>query len=212
MPKELPYLPSYKNVGLLFEKIRSAKIPEAFTQSYLSDTLGLKSKGDRSLITLLKQLGFLDSTGKPTSEYSALKNEKVAGREIARGVREAFEPLFAANENVHSLEGQELKGTVAQVAGSDANTTTKIVGTFKALVALADFEPSAADVSSDKLGESPEGMNLEQSIEDKAAFEAGGFPSGMRPEFHYNIQVHLPSNASEETYMNIFNAVRRVFK
>ena len=65
MPQELPYLPSYKNVALLFEKIRSAKVPEAFTQKYLNETLGLKSSGDRALITLLKTLGFIDNAGKP---------------------------------------------------------------------------------------------------------------------------------------------------
>jgi hypothetical protein len=32
---------------------------------------------------------------------------------------------------------------------------------------------------------------------------------GIRPEFHYNIQIHLPSNATEETYLNIFNALRK---
>lgn len=66
MASELPYLPSYKNVGKLFEKIKSAKIPEVFTHKYLYDTIGLRSVGDRSLISLLKQLGFLDNGGKPT--------------------------------------------------------------------------------------------------------------------------------------------------
>ncbi len=36
--------------------------------------------------------------------------------------------------------------------------------------------------------------------------------AGLRPEFHYNLQIHLPSNGNEETYMNIFNAIRKVFK
>jgi hypothetical protein len=34
----------------------------------------------------------------------------------------------------------------------------------------------------------------------------------LRSEFHYNIQIHLPSNASEETYLSIFSAFRKVFK
>jgi hypothetical protein len=40
----------------------------------------------------------------------------------------------------------------------------------------------------------------------------GNKGKGLRPEFHYNIQVHLPSNGTEETYMNIFNAIRKVFE
>jgi hypothetical protein len=65
VPQELPYLPSYKNVGVLFEKIEAAKVPESFTQKYLYDTIGLKGVGDRSLISLLKTLGFVDNAGKP---------------------------------------------------------------------------------------------------------------------------------------------------
>jgi hypothetical protein len=34
----------------------------------------------------------------------------------------------------------------------------------------------------------------------------------FRSEFHYNIQVHLPSNGTEETYLNIFNALRKALQ
>lgn len=214
MPQELPYLPSYKNVGLLFEKIRAARVPESFTQQYLKDTLGLKSSSDRSLITLLKNLGFIDSSGKPTARYAALKNEKIAGIEVARGIREAYEPLFTANENAHKLDTQDLKGLVAQIAGTDSGTTSKIVGTFRALLTIADFE------SDDLLKEDGDtgAHGAEERIEKEMAGEAPsaegtGFSfNGMRPEFHYNIQIHIPSNGTEETYLNIFNALRKVFK
>lgn len=59
MPQELPYLPSYKNVGVLFERIGAAKVPESFSQKYLYHTIGLKGGGDRPLISLLKTLGLL---------------------------------------------------------------------------------------------------------------------------------------------------------
>ncbi len=71
MAIELPYLPTYKNVPLLFENIAKAKVPDAFTNSFLSGTLGLKSTNDRALITLLKKLGFLDNSGKPTPAYAS---------------------------------------------------------------------------------------------------------------------------------------------
>jgi len=211
MPQELPYLPSYKNVALLFQKISAARIPESFTHNYLYDTLGLKGKGDRALIALLKALGFLDGAGKPTSRYAALKNDKIAGIEIARGIREAYEPLFSANENVYKLDGQDLRGLVAQVAGSDSGTTAKIVGTFKSLVALADFESdSLLKEDSENAAEKEKEIEAERRAEEEST-GARTFQK-MRPEFHYNLQIHLPSNGTEETYMNIFNAIRKVFK
>lgn len=205
MPSELPYLPSYKNVSTLFDKIRTAKIPETLTTRYLSDTLGLKSSGDRALITLLKTLGFLDNTGKPTERYAALKNEKIAKKEISQGIREAYEPLFSANESAHELSRDELKGLVAQVAGTDAGTTNKIVGTFSALCDIADFS-TGPKTPKEPLAQREE---LAPPEKDTSTEKTRG---ALRPDFHYNIQVHLPSNASEETYINIFNAIRKVFK
>jgi hypothetical protein len=212
VPQELPYLPTYKNVGALFEKIRTARVPEAFTQKYLSDTLGLKSSGDRSLIALLKLLGFIDSSGKPTPRYTSLKNEKIAGIEIARGVKEAYLALFSANENANKLEGAELRGLIAQVAGADNNTTSKIVGTFKALLAIADFESGSLLKKEDGqvMVQKEKKTDKEKQTDETTRF--GTSFQGMRPEFHYNIQIHLPSNGTEETYMNIFNALRKVFE
>ncbi len=210
MAQELPYLPSYKNVSELFQKAKSAKVPEAFTQKFLADTIGLKASTDRPLINLLRQLGFLDSSGKPTSRYSALKNEKIAGIEIARGIRQAYQPLFDANESAHRLDGTELKGLVAQVSGADTGTTSKIVGTFKSLTKLADFE-SEGQLAEDDEASSKRipAEDIDIQMPDSNSFNK---MSGMRPEFHYNFQIHLPSNGSEETYANIFNAIRKVFK
>ena len=211
MAQELPYLQSYKNVGELFQKAKAAKVPEAFTQKFLAETIGLKASGDRPLINLLRLLGFLDSSGKPTPRYSALKNEKIAGIEIARGIRQAYQPLFDANENAHKLDGADLKGLVAQVSGADTGTTSKIVGTFKSLLRLADFE---SESQLDEDGESQNSDNGKKQIDIKSQADSLASSGGkdMRPEFHYNFQIHLPSNGSEETYANIFNAIRKVFK
>jgi hypothetical protein len=203
MAAELPYLSTYKNVGELFQRIISAKQPDAFTTRYLTDTIGLKGTGDRQLIALLKVLGFLDSAGRPTSDYGNLKNPAKAPQAIAEAIRHAYEPLYAANEKAHDLGATELRGLVAQVAGSNTEMTKKIVGTYSSLVKLADFskskEPEVPKKESEKF---PEFATPERP---------GNFGS-LRPEFHYNIQVHLPTNASEETYLNIFNALRKAFK
>ncbi len=205
MAHELPYLPSYKNVGVLFDKIKTAKVPETFTQKFLYETIGLKGGSDRPLINLLKNLNFLDNSGKPTTRYSSLKNEKIAGIEIARGVKEAYKPLFDANETAHLLSPGDIKGLVAQVSGADTGTTGKIVGTFKALIAIADFDSDETLKNDEKPAKSkPSFIASEQKTQSQL--------QDFRPEFHYNIQVHLPSNGNEETYMNIFNAIRKVFK
>ncbi len=200
MASELPYLPSYKNVERLFQKIATAKQPDAFTHKFLYETIGLKSPGDRPFIPLLRTLGFLDASNKPTSAYAELKNPPRARRVMASAIRKAYEPLFAANEKAHQLSGDDLKGLIAQVAGADAGLTSKIAGTFNALGKLADF--SAAETPPE-VEKPPEGPSPETPSPPAAR---------LRPEFHYNIQIHLPGNASEETCLNIFNAFRKTFQ
>lgn len=202
MAQDLLYLPSYKNVQKLFEKIAKAKTPDAFTHRFLTQTLGLKSTGDRALISLLKSLGFLDASGRPTKSYGLLKSNSTAGGAIAEGVRKAYEPLFSANENAYELPASELRGHISSVAGSDANTTSKIAGTFNALVRIADFSAS--------LAEPPAKPSSREALLPEAKTDT--LAPQIQPGFYYNIQVHLPSNASEETYLNIFSALRKAFK
>lgn len=202
MAKELPYLASYKNVEKLFQRIAAAKQPEAFTHKFLQETIGLKSVGDRPLISLLRTLGFLDASNKPTAAYAALRNPTQVKRALVTAIRKAFDPLFAADENAHKLSADTLKGLVAQVAGTDAGLTTKIVGTFNSLVRLADFSETPESEEAGVAGTPPPPAP-------PAAPEA---TARLRTDFHYNIQIHLPANASEETYLNIFNALRKVFQ
>jgi hypothetical protein len=212
MAKELPYLSTYKNVGELFARIESAKQPDAFTTRYLIETIGLKSTGDRQLISLLKTLGFLDSGGRPTQTYGHLKNKAKAPEAIAAGIRKGYEPLYDANQKAHTLSASDLKGLISQVAGTDTGTTAKIAGTFGALIKVADFSKSSdpADEEEDELEEeaadevNPTGKKLKLK-------NPGSLGPALRPEFHYNIQVHLPANASEENYLQIFNALRKSF-
>ena len=205
MAQELPYLASYKNVATLFQKIDHAKKPETLTTRVLSSTFGLKSTSDRQLIALLKTLGFLDQSGKPTSNYDLLKNSAQAPKAIAAGIRRAYKPLFDSNENAHTLTGEPLRGLIAQVAGADKGMAGKIAGTFNSLTRLADFSGDHENAGEETDIEDDEG---EEDANENKKTRRGG----LRPEFHYNIQVHLPANGSEDTYLNIFNAIRKTLK
>src|ERR1700730_12343651 len=116
MARDLPYLTSYKNVGKLFDAIHSAKQPDTFTHQFLHNTLGMSSSGDRSFFPLLKNLGFLDSSNRPTPAYGTLKNSATRKGAITAAVRKAYAPLFEANERAETLPNDQLKGLVAQVA------------------------------------------------------------------------------------------------
>jgi Family of unknown function (DUF5343) len=209
MAVSLPYLASNKNVPTLFDKIASAKVPDNFSQSFLHTTLGLKGSNDRPLIPLLRNLGFLDQSNAPTANYKLLKGDK-AGSAIAQGIKTAYSALFDADQGAHKLQNEKLKSLVAQVAGTDDAATARIASTFSALIKAADFETPPSDASSAPVKDE-EGAGSSDSSEVTSSSTIHR-SKGLRPEFHYNIQVHLPANGSEEVYLNIFNALRKVFQ
>lgn len=219
MPISLPYLATNKNISTLFEKISSAKIPEVFTHSFLQTTIGLKGTNDRSLIPLLKSLGFLDQSNIPTQSYRLLKGHN-AKPAIAQGIKLAYGQLFDADQTANKLSPEKLKSLVAQVAGTDDGATSPICNTFLALVKSADFETDVVNGNGVKNVDQDGTESDESEVESEPAArkrDDGNLykkPSSgnLRPEFHYNIQVHLPSNSSEETYLNIFNALRKAFQ
>jgi hypothetical protein len=100
---------SNKNVERLFTAIASAKVPERFTQEFLAGTIGLKGSNDRQLITLLKNLGFIDQSSTPTAAYRLLKSPDTAKQAIGEGVRKAYGPLFTANEDANALANDKIK-------------------------------------------------------------------------------------------------------
>jgi hypothetical protein len=110
MATQLLYLSSYKNVPTLFEKIAAAKVPDQFNRDFLQNTIGLKGSNDRPMIPMLRYMGFLDQSGAPTPSYRLLKGSKEEREAaIATGVRQAYRPLFDANQNANELAGDKLK-------------------------------------------------------------------------------------------------------
>lgn len=204
MAQTLPYLSSNKNVETLFDKILSAQKPSTFTHDYLRNTIGLKGSNDRPLIPLLRTLGFLDSANVPTPSYDLLKNRTTAPGAIAAGIKKAYPELFKANEKANELGAADLKGLLSQVSGAGEDMVEWSARTFAALAKVADFSAPGPPTM---VAAEPPGENLDEieEIPKKS-------PLGLRPEFHYNIQIHLPGNGTEETYLNIFNAIRRTFK
>ena len=163
----------------------------------------------------MRALGFINSAGKPSADYASLKNSQRAPAVIAQAVKHAYAPLFASNENAYKLSGEELRGLVAQVTGAEEEITKRTAGTFKTLVEMADTtvlagaSPTTEDDDTIKGNqkETADSKGETAGTDELAAQFAKKSP--IRSEFHYNIQVHLPSNGTEETYLNIFNALRK---
>jgi hypothetical protein len=157
---------------------------------------------------LLRNLGFLDQANTPSATYASLKG---ADRKavLAEGIKLAYEPLFKANEGVWELQGDPLKRLIAQVGGTDDDITNRIAATFLSLVKAADFKKRPPKSDEPKILKKEDSEDDEESRSDEPARTR---VEGLRAEFQYVIQVQLPSNSTEETYLNIFNAIRKTFQ
>ncbi len=115
--------------------------------------------------------------------------------------------LYAANESAHELPPDQLKGLVAQVSGTEEAMTKIIAMTFTSLAKLADFS-GADEVEEPDKGEQKYSATSDVPPATPYA-TAPPTPAKFQPEFRFNVEVHLPSNGTEETYLNIFNALRK---
>jgi hypothetical protein len=79
MDKTFPYMASAKNLPAILAKIKSAGAPPKFTYEFLKSNLGFASSSDRTVIGVLKALGFLSGDGTPTGRYNEFRGEATSG-------------------------------------------------------------------------------------------------------------------------------------
>jgi len=204
MAKELPYLISTKRLPELFTKIQSAAVPEKFTTQFLNK-LGLTSSNERAYPSLLRKLGFLDSSGAPTSRYRAYRNTAEAAYVLAEGIREAYSELFSVNKKIHSQSKETVKGIVRQVTGVEDRYARLISTTFLVLCGLAKFDSQPTSI--------PKSKEKVQATENTqpAIRESGGVyrPENPTPiSFRYNIEIHLPATTDIAVYNAIFKSLK----
>jgi hypothetical protein len=146
---------------------------------------------------LAKRLGLLASDGKPTELYNQFRNPDTTKGAMAKAIRHAYADLFARNEKAYSLDKAGLEGLIVEATGLDRGSATlrAIVGTFKNLVAFADFgqpEPKAKEPK-EKAPPQPPGNEEEAAL-------------GLN--LAYTINLVLPRTDDVAVFNAIFRALR----
>ncbi|MDD2224840.1 MAG: DUF5343 domain-containing protein [Candidatus Shapirobacteria bacterium] len=196
---EYPYMISNNKIPAIFEKIKSAEIPQRFTVDFLR-RLGFSSTNDRAFIPLIKRLGFLTQDGAPTEYFNRLKDGGDFGVVLADRIRDLYSDLFALNVNINQAVDSEIKGAIGRVTGKDDATVVRYLNTFKSLLPLANFEKrdSLFPIETEK-----KDRNTEEEKKTKQPYI-----KQEMVDFHYNIQIHLPAT----TDINIYNAIFKSIK
>ena len=201
------YVNNVGNLQKFLDDIRSAGVPDRVTAEFLK-TLGFKSSNDRPIISVLKGIGFLDANGTPTDAYRAFRDPHNGPKVLGRALRTAYSDLYLANTSAHNLPLEKLKGVIATKTRKGDGVVRLIAATFKALSKAADF--SSDSDGSGAGAEEAAAPDASKKDTSKLSSVAQSLPLSALPqsEFHYNIQIHLPTTTDITVYNAIFKSLR----
>jgi hypothetical protein len=197
------YLTTAKNLEGILAAMQSAQAPEKFTQAFL-ESLEFKSNSDRLIIGVLKSIGFLDDSGRPTDRYFRFLDQTQAPKVIAEGVREAYQDLFKVNIKAQELSKQDVINKFKTLGQGQISESVldKMAITFLGLVKLSDFSspshvPPSPPIDSDRKNEE---VSKEKPLS-QHGIKLGGLV--------YNIQIVLPESRDPAVYDALFQSLRR---
>jgi len=198
------YMNSVKRLPDILKAIQAAQAPSSFTTRFL-ENLGFKAKGDRLIIGVLKDLGFLDEKGAATKRYYRYLDPTHSGAVLAEGMREAWSDLFALNTNAHQMPKAEFVGklrTLSQGKLSDRALDFHYM-TFSALAKNADFTsqpPGGVEEVDHDDADKKKPPRRRESKHDPRHVELGGLV--------YNIQIVLPESRDPSVYDALFKSLK----
>lgn len=193
---DLPYTLSYKKLPKFFTNLQNAAVPDTLTHKILYNTFLMKSTGDRTLLTMLKRLNFIDSKGVPTNNYRTYKNPTEAKETLGKCIRSGFKNAYNVNENLHTLSEEDIKGIIISITGKNSkdDSIDLITKTFLGLCSLAIFDKITHETENKESTNKTQSMN--NSIQSKDIV------------LSHSIILNLPITTDRKIYDTIFKSVK----
>lgn len=182
-------------IGSLLKKVQEVGVPPKATQEWLK-SIGFGSSNDRSLLGALKQIGLIDTEGKPSKRWKDFRgrNGPVA---LADAIRTGYADLFATYPDANSRPDSDLDSFFKTHTDAGKQAIDKTVRTFKALCTAADFSVPAGGAPDDQAQGDIQGPTI-QTV---------GATSGP-VTVNINVQLVLPESTDQEVYSKFFSAMR----
>lgn len=202
MDINVPYMPSVKNLTTILDKIQHAAVPEAFTHDFLKD-LGFTSSNDRSIVKILRYLGFLDNASRPQTPYKEFVDHTKTKIVLADRLKISFDDLYVSNKKAHEMTADNLKGWFKSKTGKGDAVAVKISTTFKTLADYADFK-----TESKKHETHADPIQPSTSAQAPVTSQKQSFPIDSSIGLVYRLEIHLPDTQNIDTFRAIFKAMR----
>jgi hypothetical protein len=168
--------------------------------------LGFEGANDKAFVSYAKSLGLIDIAGIPTTLYKQFRNPSLSAGSLARGLMNAYKPLYERNERFYELGKEKLHELVCSETGLDHDNITakRITNTFLEVKKLANFAEIDGSVQAD-------------DADDDQQEEQGTSPSGNvtnlndsvgRLGLSYNINLILPNTDDPKVFNAIFKSLK----
>lgn len=204
----LPYVTVVGTLEKMLEKIKSASVPDKFSQDFVADTLAMKGGTARATIPFIKKMGLVQTDGTPTDRYKEFRNPAKSGKAVAAAMKDMYHVLFEMNENAHKLDTSRLKGLVVEATGAEANSLVvgRTVSTFNALKGIAVFDSAAHTTSEPKVAAPL--VTTQQVVPSHENQQLGGHAvEGIN--LAYTINLNLPATNDIEVFNAIFKSLKQ---
>ena len=202
MTDSYPYMVANGKISQILDKLRKAAEPSKFTHAFLKQ-LGFASTNDRAIIPLLKRLEFINEDSSPTEKYKDLRDTTRFRYALGEQIRELYSDLYAINTRIHEANEDEIKGAISRVTGKDETSVNRFYATYKTLTDIAEFEEAIPEETTKVVEPKEEKKEGSNKSEHKVQMPVIG-----SPDFHYNIQIHLPATTDISVYNAIFKSIK----
>lgn len=199
-----------KRIGKFFSKIQSLSVPESATVNWLPTIGGFGSNKNRPLIKILKFIGFITNSNKPTDRWSIYRDKSQSKTVMAEGIKQGYSALFEEYPDAYQRNDNDLRNFFSRHSDKEEKLIVSTVDTFKALCALADFSQEDDDTPEDqKEGDSAESSTpVAEPKETPKSSDEQRSPT-FSPELNINIQIHISPNADPDQINKIFESMAK---
>lgn len=196
----------------IFSRIREVGVPAKATYKWL-ESLGYKSKNDRTILPVLKFIHFVDKSGTPTQHWLDYRGKDYKGV-MAKAVKQGYSELFGMYPNACSQSNDNLEHFFSTKTTAGKQVVQKTASTFKTLCDLSDFSAtkgkdvpdSSFQGSGNKKVEPPSDANADKAA--RGARVKNGLEASL-PNLHIDVQIHISADSSPEQVEQIFSSMAK---
>lgn len=211
MAENLPYSTSVGTLENMLEKIKTASVPERFTQDFVSTKLTMKGGTAASCIPFLKKMGFVASDGAPTDLYREFRNPRKSRIAVGKAFKKLYHKLYEMNEYVHDATDQDILGLIVECTGGekDSATTKYTFSTLNMLRRISDFDTVDAPDTEAFDVESQKPSMQHPTLSSMTQFQPSPADHGGKAiNLSYTINLNLPATKDIEVFNAIFKSLK----